>query len=226
MKAVASHRLVLLGPPASGKGTQGRLIEKHWKVPVISIGEVLRREITEQTASGREAASFIDSGRLVPDRVAVAAAEAWLVGSRVGESFAFDGFPRTVGQAHALEQVLARLGKQLTAVIWLELEDGAIAERVGRRVTCADCARSFQVGWQVSSREDACPVCRGCLTVRKDDDPTMLAERMNQYRQHTAPVREFYSSRRLLHIVEGGLAAEEVFAQIGAVTAQPQEVAA
>ena len=109
-------------------------MEERWQVPVVSVGEVLRKAIADGTPLGREAASFIDFGRLVPDRVAVAAVEAWLVSSGAGESFVFDGFPRTVGQAQALDEVLARLGTPLTAVVWLELDERSIAERVGRRV--------------------------------------------------------------------------------------------
>ena len=201
-------------------------MEERWQVPVVSVGEVLRKEISEDTAIGREAASFIDFGRLVPDRVAVAAVEAWLKAGGAGEAFVFDGFPRTVGQAQALDEVLARLGTPLTAVIWLELDEQAIAERVGRRVTCSDCGRSFQIGWQVTSREDACPACGGKLTVRKDDDPATLAERMEQYRQHTAPVKDFYEARGLLRVIEGGPTPEKVFANIEATTANPQEAAA
>lgn len=202
------------------------MMEERWQVPVVSVGEVLRKAIVDGSPLGSEAASFIDFGRLVPDRVAVAAVEEWLVGSGAGESFVFDGFPRTVGQARALDEVLARLGTPLTGVVWLELDEHAIAERVGRRVTCADCGRSFQVGGQVASREDACPVCGGLLTVRKDDDPATLAERMEQYRQHTAPVKDFYESRGLLRVIEGGPTPEEVFAQIEAATTARQEAAA
>ena len=158
--------------------------------------------------------------------MAVAAVETWLTDSRVGESFVFDGFPRTVEQARALDEVLARHGTPLTAVVWLELDERSIAERVGRRVTCADCGRSFQIGWQVASREETCPVCRGRLTVRKDDDPAMLTERMEQYRQHTAPVKDFYANHGLLRIIEGGQTPEEVFAHIEAATTSPQEAAA
>ncbi len=226
VKAAAPHRLVLLGPPASGKGTQGRMMEERWRVPVVSVGEVLRKAIADGSPLGREAASFIDFGRLVPDRGAGAAGEEWLPAGGAGEACVSDGLPRTVGQAQALDEVLTRLGTPLTAVIWLELDERAIAERVSHRVTCSHCGRSFQIGWQVASREDACPVCGGKLTVRKDDDPTTLAERMGQYRQHTAPVKDFYASRGLLRVIEGGPTPEEVFAHIEAATARPQEAAA
>ena len=219
------HRLVLLGPPASGKGTQGRLMEERWQVPVVSVGDVLRKEISRGTPIGREAATSMDFGRLVPDRVAVAAVEAWL-GDGAGESFVFDGFPRTVGQAQALEEVLSRHHAPLTAALWLELDETAIAHRVSRRVTCADCGRSFQVGAHVAGHTDACPVCGGKLTVRKDDDPATLAERMEQYRQHTEPVKDFYATRGLLRVIEAGGSPEDVFARIETVTAIPQEAAA
>ena len=97
-------------------------MEERWQLPVVSVGEVLRKAIADDTPLGREAASFIDFGRLVPDRVAVAAVEAWLADGGAGESFVFDGFPRTVGQARALDEVLARHGTPLSAVVWLELD--------------------------------------------------------------------------------------------------------
>ena len=186
---------------------------------------MLRKEIASGSTVGREAGSYMDHGRLVPDRVAVAAVEAWL-GDGAGESFVFDGFPRTVGQAQALEEVLARHHAPLTAVLWLELDEAAIAHRVSRRVTCADCGRSFQVGWHVGGREDACPVCGGKLTVRKDDDPATLVSRMEQYRLHTEPVKEFYETRKLLRIIDAGRTPEDVFAEIEKATMIPQEAAA
>ena len=198
-------------------------MEERWQVPVISVGDVLRKEIASGSTIGREAASHMDFGRLVPDRVAVAAVEAWL-GDGAAEAFVFDGFPRTVGQAEALDEALARLRKPLTAAIWLDLDEAAIAGRVDRRVTCADCGRSFQVGWQVSARDQACPACGGRLTVRKDDDPVTLTERLKQYRRHTAPVKDFYVERGLLRVIEGGDTPEEVFARIEAATASnPRE---
>ncbi len=200
-------------------------MEERWQVPVVSVGDVLRKEIASGSAIGREAASSMDFGRLVPDRVAVAAVEAWLDGG-AGESFVFDGFPRTVGQAQALEEALARHGEPLTVALWLELDDEAIAHRVSRRVTCADCGRSFQIGWHVGGHTDACPVCGGKLTVRKDDDPATLANRMEQYRQHTEPVKDFYAARGLLRVIEAGRPPEDVFSEIEKATAIPQEAAA
>ena len=200
-------------------------MEERWRVPVVSVGEVLRKEIASGSAVGREAASHMDFGRLVPVRVAVAAVEAWL-GGRAGDSFVFDGFPRTIGQARALDEVLSRSGASLTAALWLELDEVAIAHRVSRRVTCADCGRSFQVGWHVGGHADACPVCGGKLTVRKDDDPAPLLSRMEQYREHTALVKDFYAASGLLRVIDAGRKPEEVFAEIERVTTVPREAAA
>ena len=201
------------------------MMEEQWRVPVVSVGDVLRKEIANGSPVGHEAASHMDYGRLVPDRVAVAAVEAWL-GAGTGESFVFDGFPRTVGQARALDEVLARHREPLTAALWLELDEAAITHRVSRRVTCTDCGRSFQVGWHVAGHADACPVCGGRLTVRKDDDPATLLSRMEQYKEHTAPVKDFYGARGLLRVIDAARTPEEVFAEIERASATPQEAAA
>ncbi len=211
-----SHRIVLLGPPASGKGTQGRLMAEHWGAAVVSVGDVLRAEIAAGTELGREAAREMEHGRLVPDRVAIASVESWLDAHR--EAFVFDGFPRTVGQAEALDEVLVRRRSPLTAVLWLELPVALIEERVSRRVVCQSCGRSFQVGLHVASREDACPVCGGVLTVRSDDNSAMLTNRMEQYRAHTQPVMDFYEAKGMLRKIEASGTPDEVFTQIEAAT--------
>ncbi len=128
--------------------------------------------------------------------------------------FVFDGFPRTVGQAQAWKACWPGTAHPLTAVLWLELDDEAIAQRVSRRVTCADCGRSFQIGWHVGGHADVCPICGGKLTVRKDDDPATLTSRMEQYRAHTEPVKDFYATRGLLRVIDAGRPPEDVFAEI------------
>ena len=154
----------------------------------------------------------MDHGNLVPDRVAIAATESWL--NAHPESFVFDGFPRTVGQAEALAEVLDRRGLPLEAALWLDLPEELIAHRVSRRLVCADCGRSFQIGTHVISPEQVCPVCGGKLAVRPDDDPAKLATRMEQYRLHTEPVRRFYAGRGLLRQIEASGTPGEVFARI------------
>ena len=150
-------------------------MEERWRVPVVSVGDVLRKEIASGSPVGREAASHREP---------------------------------------------------LTAALWLDLDEASIAHRVSRRVTCADCGRSFQIGWHVGGHTDACPVCGGRLTVRKDDDPATLLSRMEQYKEHTAPVKDFYAARGLLRVIDAGRTPEEVFAEIERASATPQEAAA
>ena len=187
---------------------------EHWGAAVVSAGDVLRAEIAAGTPLGQEAARYMENGGLVPDRVALASVESWLDAHL--DAFVFDGFPRTVGQAEALHDSLERRHAPLNAVLWLELSLASIEERVRRRVVCTDCGRSFQVGSQVASVEQLCPVCGGRLIVRHDDDPIKLVNRMEQYREHTEPVMNYYEGQGLLRRVEAEGAPEAVFARIEA----------
>lgn len=213
-------RLVLLGPPASGKGTQGRLIAERWGVPVTSIGEMLRAEGAAKTPLGIEADAYFSKGSLVPDRVALQVVDQWLAGNS-GGPFVFDGFPRTIGQGEALEEIIGKRGTPLTAVLWLEVNQATINDRVEHRVVCQGCGRTFRVGWQVQARADACPACGAPLTIRGDDDPATLAQRMDQYREHTAPLIAFYEGRGLLRRIDASRGAEEVFAGIDSALHAP-----
>lgn len=193
-------------------------MNERWGVPVTSIGEMLRNEIAAGTPLGAQAAGYMANSSLVPDEIALQVVENWMTGH--GDSFVFDGFPRTVGQAEALERLLVGRDTPLQGVLWLELDRAAIEHRVSRRVICRQCGRTFQVGWQVPAAQGACPACGGALSVRDDDDPATLAHRMEQYAEHTEPLLKFYEERRLLRRINAGLEAEEVFFQIEAVTHQ------
>lgn len=211
-------RLVLLGPPASGKGTQGQWMTERWGVPVTSIGGMLRGEVAAGTPLGARAAGYMTDSSLVPDAIALQVVENWMMGH--GDSFVFDGFPRTVGQAETLETLLARRNTPLQGVLWLELARADIERRASQRVICRGCGRTFRVGGQVPAAEGTCPVCRGPLSGREDDDPATLAHRMEQYAEHTEPLRRFYEERHLLRRINAGREAEEVFFQIEAATRQ------
>ena len=197
---------------------------ERWQVPVVSAGDLLRSEIAAGTPLGQEAARYMTDGGLVPDRVALAAVEGWL--DAHDEQFVFDGFPRTVGQAELLEGILGLRNQPLTAVIWLELAVSMIEQRVNRRIVCADCGRSFQLGTHVAGRDSVCPVCGGALTTRTDDDPERLQTRMVAYYKSTAPLMEYYAQRRLLHRIEAAQTADEVFSQIEAAANTEPEAAA
>jgi adenylate kinase len=202
-------------------------MQRAWGVAVTSVGEVLRQQAAAGTTLGLEAAAYLNAGELVPDRVALSSVAGWLDDHRDG--FVFDGFPRTVGQSQALEQILDERATPLTAVLWLEVAPRVIADRVSRRLVCAACGRTFGLGWQVADRAAPCPVCGGALQCRHDDDPATLARRLEQYREHTEPLLDFYAQRRLLRRIDAGQPADSVFVQIEAALAQPRvrpEVAA
>ncbi len=187
-----------------------------WHVPVVSAGDVLRSEIAGGTPLGQEAARYMDHGGLVPDKVALASVEDWL--ATHGDEFVFDGFPRTVGQAEALENILARRNAPLTVVLWLELGVALIEHRVSQRVVCADCGRSFQIGTHVAGRDAVCPVCGGVLATRHDDDPEKLVTRMIAYKESTAPLMDYYEQRGLLRRIDAAQTPDEVFSQIEIAT--------
>ncbi len=207
--------MVLLGPPAAGKGTQGRWITEHWGIPVTSVGDILRREKGAKSPLGLEAATYIDHGRLVPDHVALQSIGSWLGAHET--AFVFDGFPRTLGQATALDDILVKHQASLMAAVWLEVDAETIRERVSRRVVCSVCGHSFRIGWQVQSRDEACPLCGGTLHTRHDDDAETLVRRMAQYQEHTAPLIEYYEERSLLRRIDATRTPEEVSAQVSAV---------
>jgi adenylate kinase len=194
-------------------------MRQHWGVHVTSVGEVLRQEVSAGTALGNEASAFLSAGELVPDRVAIACVTAWLAAHQ--DNFVFDGFPRTVGQAKDLEKILEEHRAPLTAVLWLEVPEDVIRERVSRRLVCSVCGRTFGLGWQVAHRDAPCPVCGGALQCRHDDDSATLTRRLSQYREHTEPLLDFYEQRGLLRRIDAGHPAEEVFAQIEAALAKP-----
>ena len=214
-----TERLVLLGPPASGKGTQAGFMAREWGIPITSVGEVLRHEAAAGTPLGREAAAFTNEGKLVPDRLALACIEGWLA-TRTG-AFVFDGFPRSAGQALALDKILSDRHAPLSAVIWLEVPLEVIQDRVSRRLVCSRCGRTFGLGWQVKDRGGPCPVCGGALQNRHDDDPITLTRRLSEYREHTEPLLQFYEQRHLLRRIDARQQPEKVFAQIEAALAMP-----
>ena len=208
-----THRLVLLGPPASGKGTQGQMMAETWGLPITSTGDILRRESNLGTPLGLETDRYTSLGQLVPDEVVIQSVATWL-DANADKGFILDGTPRTLGQATALDAMLDKRGTPLTAAVFLEVALDTIQDRVKLRLICERCGRTFRLGWQVQDAKAACPVCGGTLERRKDDDPATLERRMIEYTEKTEPLIEFYRGRGLLQLIDAGGAATEVFARI------------
>jgi adenylate kinase len=206
---------VLLGPPASGKGTQSELIQRKFQIPATSTGAILRREAKLDTMVGREADRIISKGALAPDELVLSLVGQWLDQHR--DTFLFDGFPRTLPQAAAFEQMLETRQTPLDLAIFLDASEPTIAFRMARRLTCSRCGKVVSIGRHVQSASDRCPNCGGKLEVRSDDNHEALALRLDEFRKKSLPLIDFYSERDLLITVGADQEADRVFDQISRV---------
>lgn len=212
-------RIVLLGPPASGKGTQAELIAARHGLPITSPGAMLREEKRAGTPLGVEADKLTSQGKLMPDDLIVGLVSHWLKQHDGG--FIFDGFPRSLVQARALEELLAARGTPLDAVILLEADLETLQTRVAGRLVCGKCGQIVSVGLQVSQSTDCCPRCGGELGRRTDDTPEVLAARLVEYTEKTLPLIEFYLARGILQPVDSTNHPDVVFAAVQAILEAP-----
>jgi len=203
----------LLGPPASGKGTQAEMIAAKYGIPSASTGAMLREERARGTALGREADQWTAAGRLFPDEIALRVVRHWL-DERGAESFLLDSFPRTLGQATAFDAELSEMGVELDAVFHLRLSDDEIRERVASRITCTQCGASFSSILHGVTDGDACPACGERLVRRHDDTMETLEERLAQHRLHTEPVVDFYRATGRLTEIDASTGRDVVFQKI------------
>lgn len=205
-------RIVLLGPPASGKGTQAELIKAHYGVQPTSTGAMLREEKRLGTKLGEEADRLTREGQLVPDDLIIGLVAKWLEVHH--DAFVFDGFPRTLGQGIALDALLEGCGSALDIVFFFRTPFEVIKDRVLNRVTCESCQRIFRLGMQVESLEEACSACGGTLKRRSDDSVEALQNRMAEYHQKTEPLIDFYRQKGILVELTAADRPETVFAEI------------
>ncbi len=205
---------MLLGPPASGKGTQAEKIQARYGIPSVSPGAMLRDEMRRETPLGIEADRLTRDGRMAPDALVLQLVGNWLHAH--AERFVFDGFPRTRAQADALGELLSGRELALDAVLYFDLSLQTIFERVMNRLTCSVCGRTFSVA-QMQGSAARCPACGGPLVRRSDDTPEALEHRIAAYREHTEPLIEYYRQRGILWTLEAAESPESVFAQIASV---------
>ena len=191
-------KLILLGAPGAGKGTQAEIISEKYAIPAISTGAIIREAIQNGTEMGLSAKSYIESGALVPDEVVIGIIKDRLAQSDCENGFILDGFPRTVPQADALD----KMGVEITDVISIEVPDERILKRMGGRRVCKKCGATFHTEYKPSPCGDKCP-CGEELTIRSDDDPAVVAQRLETYHEMTEPLKDFYAQKGLLKIVEG-----------------------
>jgi adenylate kinase len=203
-------RLVLLGPPGAGKGTQGVMLAERYGIPQISTGEILRDQVQRGTKLGIAARSFMDRGEYVPDEVVVSMVMDRLDEPDADKGFILDGFPRTVAQAEALERALDAAGDPLTAVLKYSIGGEVAVHRLVGRSTCPNCGRTYHVDFKPPAVEGVCDVCGGKLEKRADDDELTARRRLAVYRDQAAPLERFYAERDLLHQVDAEATPDEV----------------
>ena len=207
-------RLVLLGPPGSGKGTQAQRLVERYKIPQISTGDIFRQAVRDQTELGKRAKEYMDRGELVPDEVVVGMVEERLGQSDCKNGFILDGFPRTIAQAEALDKLLAGKGEKLDAVLEISVPDEEVVKRLSGRRTCRQCGAMYHIEFNPPKEPGKCDKCGGELYQRDDDKEEVIKSRLQVYHSQTAPLIEYYQKEGLLNKIDGLGGIEEVFARI------------
>lgn len=206
-------RLVLVGPPGAGKGTQAQFLSAHFGIVQISTGDIFRANVGNGTPLGLEAKTYMDAGELVPDSVTIAMVKARLAEDDVRHGFLLDGFPRNVEQAAALDALLDDLGSGLDAVLEMQVDNGEIIRRLAGRRTCHGCGQIWHVDYDPTLVEGVCDACGGELYQREDDQAETIRRRLEVYDEQTAPLVSYYAERGLLVALAASGAVEDVTAQ-------------
>jgi len=196
-------KIILLGPPGAGKGTQAAMLMGTYNIPQISTGDMLRAAVADRSPMGTKAKEYMDAGDLVPDEVVIGIVRERLQATDCADGFILDGFPRTLQQADALKQVLVELNKQLDAVVSLQVEIESLVVRLTGRRSCEDCGKGFHLQFDPPAGDGSCSVCGGKLMQRDDDREETIRNRMQVYHQQTAPLEAYYRGEGLLTVVDG-----------------------
>lgn len=207
-------RLILLGPPGAGKGTQAANIVSKYNLPHISTGDIFRANIKQGTDLGQRAKAYMDKGELVPDSLVVELVEDRLAKDDTQVGFMLDGFPRTINQAEALDAVLNNMGNSIDYVLNIVVDPSVLVERaVGRRI-CKDCGATYHISFNPSQKSDVCDVCQGPLYQRSDDTEETVTNRIGIYESETAPLVAYYEKAGKIVSIDGLQNIDKVFADI------------
>ena len=192
-------KIILLGAPGAGKGTQAEVISEKYNIPAVSTGNMIREALKNGTEMGLKAKSFIDAGELVPDEVVIGIVKERLTGEDCKNGFILDGFPRTIPQAEALDN----MGIGIDAALSIEVADEEIVKRMSGRRVCEKCGASYHTEFKKPEIEGVCNVCKGNLVIRKDDEPQTVLNRLNVYHEQTEPLKSYYANCNKLITVAG-----------------------
>ncbi|MEO0480957.1 MAG: adenylate kinase [Planctomycetota bacterium] len=213
-----AFRAVFLGPPGAGKGTQAKRFAEDESVEHISTGDMLRAQVQADTELGRQAKSFMDAGKLVPDDVIIAMVEAHLGREGAPSSWILDGFPRTLPQGEALDQSLKAAGRDLTHVVHFTVEEQALEQRLVGRRTCGNCGAIWNIYLRPTEKEGVCDACGSTdLKHRSDDQPEAVQKRLSVYREQTEPLLGYYRTQGSLAEVDAGAEPDAVVRQVADV---------
>ncbi len=196
-------RIILLGPPGAGKGTQAKDLVNKYGIPQISTGDILRKNLAEKTPLGLEAKKFMDAGGLVPDSVVIGIVKERLKEADCKKGYILDGFPRTVPQAEELDKALAEMSTPLDKVLSIEVKDEELVKRLSGRRTCRSCQEGYHVMFKAPKVADKCDKCGGELYQRDDDKEEAIKNRLVVYQSSTAPLIAYYTGKGLLRAVDG-----------------------
>jgi adenylate kinase len=210
----ANVRLVLLGAPGAGKGTQAKKLIEKYGIPQISTGDLLRAAVADQTALGVEAKSYMDKGELVPDSVVLGMVEERLQQDDCKDGYILDGFPRNTAQAEALDEMLEKLGMPLDAALSVDVPMDDLMKRLTGRRTCKECGQMYNIHFSAPDSEGACDKCGGELYQRDDDQEATISKRLEVYEEQTAPLIDYYGGKGILKSVSGTGDIDGIFASI------------
>jgi adenylate kinase len=209
--------IILLGAPGSGKGTQAKKMTTSFAIPQISTGDMLREAVKNGTEMGRRAKVFMDQGGLVPDDVVIGIVRDRLREKDCDKGFILDGFPRTIPQAQALGRTVKELGKEITSVLSLEVDEAEILERLSGRRTCSGCGAMYHVRFNPPKAEGRCDKCAGTLLQRDDDKEETIRTRLVNYKKSTEPLIEYYRKTGKVHAVKASGDIDAIFADISRI---------
>ena len=207
-------KIVLLGPPGAGKGTQAKSISNRYSIPHISTGDIFRKNISVNTPLGIEAKSYMDNGQLVPDEVTINMVKDRLQQDDCKNGYLLDGFPRTVHQAEALDNFLTEREESIDTALLIEVPKEFILERMTGRRVCPSCGASYHIKFNPPANDGKCDLCGSDVIQRKDDTEETVKERLDVYENQTQPLIDFYKNKKQLSVVDGTQAINEVFESI------------
>ena len=210
-------KIIMLGAPGAGKGTQAKMISEKYGLPNVSTGDIFRANIKNGTALGMEAKQYMDKGLLVPDELTVKILLDRVAQDDCKNGYVLDGFPRTIPQAEVLEDALSKLGDKVDYAINVDVPDENIINRMSGRRACVTCGATYHIEYAAPKQEGVCDKCGSELILRDDDKPETVKARLSVYHEQTQPLIDFYKSRNVLKEVDGTVSMQEVFDSIVAI---------